>query len=183
MESKGKEDDVVPQKQKPSISQRKTPSRCPKTLSYGSSPNSELREMIYRLHPWKRAHWLQPRWNQRWYSHMIWRHSLVISFVPNANSVLTTCRQNFKMTSETYLKEKETQNSFARLLDIYSRGIWLWYIQASLINMVKQNRCLKPKNRQLMVVAILTPCSGNKCGCWVTVMQCGQHPCVLAHNP
>ena len=36
------------------------------------------------------------------------------------------------------LKEKETQHSFAGLLNIYISGIWLWYVQALFINRVNR---------------------------------------------
>ena len=69
------------------------------------------------------------------------------------------------------LKEKETQHSFAGLLNIYISGIWLWYMQALFINGVKQNRCLKSENPQPMVVTILPPCSGKQMWMWCSVVS------------
>ena len=69
------------------------------------------------------------------------------------------------------LKEKETQHSFAGLLNIYISGIWLWYMQALFINRVKQNRCLKSENPQPMVVTILPPCSGKQMWMWCSVVS------------
>ena len=69
------------------------------------------------------------------------------------------------------LKEKETQHSFAELLNIYISGIWLWYMQALFINRVKQNRCLKSENPQPMVVTILPPCSGKQLWMWCSVVS------------
>ena len=69
------------------------------------------------------------------------------------------------------LKEKETQYSFAGLLNIYISGIWLWYMQDLFINWVKQNRCLKSENPQPMVVTILPPCSGKQMWMWCSVIS------------
>ena len=70
-----------------------------------------------------------------------------------------------------YIKENETQHSFAELLNIYISGIWLWYMQALFINRVKQNRCLKSENPQPMVVTILPPCSGKQMWMWCSVVS------------
>ena len=43
----------------------------------------------------------------------------------------------FEAWSSHTLKEKETQHLFAGLLNIYSSGIWLRYMQALFINRVK----------------------------------------------
>ena len=71
----------------------------------------------------------------------------------------------------TALKEKETQHSFAGLLNIYISVIWLWYMLALFINRVKQNRCLKSENPQPMVVTILPPCSGKQMWMWCSVVS------------
>ena len=69
------------------------------------------------------------------------------------------------------LKGKETQHSFAGLLNIYISGIWLWYMQALFNNRVKQNRCLKSENPQPTVVTILPPCSGKQLWMWCSVVS------------
>ena len=74
-------------------------------------------------------------------------------------------------TSTTQKSLKETQHSFAGLLNIYISNIWLWYMQALFINRVKQNKCLKSENPQPMVVTILPPCSGKQMWMWCSVVS------------
>ena len=78
------------------------------------------------------------------------------------------------------LKEKETQHSFAGLLNIYISGKWLWYMQALFINRVKQNRCLKSETPSTNGGHHIASLLGKTD---VDVMQCGQQPCLMAHNP
>ena len=53
-------------------------------------------------------------------------------------------------------------------------------MQALFINKVKQNRCLKSENPQTHgrhhIASLLRKT-------YVDVMQCGQQPCLMAHNP
>ena len=69
------------------------------------------------------------------------------------------------------LKEKETQHSFAGLLNMYISGIWMWHMQALFINRVKQNRCLKSENPQPIVVTILPPCWVKQMWMWCRVVS------------
>ena len=60
-----------------------------------------------------------------------------------APAILVSIVDGLQPQGEIRLKGKETQHSFAGLLNIYISGIWLWYMQALSNNRVKQNRCLK----------------------------------------
>ena len=95
----------------------------------------------------------------------------IVEFDPNWEFPDCNSSLNSPMATKLCLKEKENQHSFAGLLNIYSSGIWLWYMQSLFINQVKQNRGLKSENPQPMVIAILPPCSGKQMWMWCSVVS------------
>ena len=95
-------------------------------------------------------------------------HSIIIKLW---TASLGECWSEIDHTAWFPLNEKETQHSFAGLLNIYISGIWLWYMQALFIKRVKQNGCLKSENPQSMVVTILPPCSGKQMWMWCSVVS------------
>ena len=119
--------------------------------------------------------------------HIIWSQQYLPWNIDRADCKLASSQRETSLQSNTVshwlganlqsvlidmmLKEKETQHSFAGLLNIYISGIWLWYMQALFINRVKQNRCLKSENPQPMAVTLLPPCSGNQMWMWCSVVS------------
>ena len=81
------------------------------------------------------------------------------------------CESALNRITPSIIKGKGNLAFIYRLLNIYSSGIWLWYMQALFINRVKQNRCLKSENSQPMVATILPPCSGKQMWMWCSVVS------------
>ena len=90
---------------------------------------------------------------------------------PLSEPMIVSLPTHICVTRPQWVKGKGNLAFIYRLLNIYSSGIWLWYMQALFINRVKQNRCLKSENPQPMVATILPPCSGKQMWMWCSVVS------------